>query len=261
MEYGGQTLCEMCFAVVDTGAPITTIPSGELQLLLQNPEIKDGGQGLLHVRPEDLPLVKDLKITLGRRVFIIPAKDLLASVSQHFLHYLILLEMRLSSEHISCQFQKPTYSIYGLSYIANYQGLEWTIGLSILRSFHTIFDDRLGQIGFSTNLFAMGVLSVAPMRRYPFKLTNSSSSSIRVAIDILPLIQPTVRFESCGLTVIIYQNDYRPVEKYRLAFPGGELLYKKLSAFVTVVVAAFDQQMLIIHGTNVTRHSHKRYIC
>ncbi|TGZ60796.1 hypothetical protein CRM22_008330 [Opisthorchis felineus] len=124
MEYGGQTLCEACYAIIDTGAPITTMPLGEVQRLLQNPEIKDQGQGILYVWREDLSLVKDFRITLGRRVFIIPPKDLLVS--------------------------KPTYSVYGMSYIVNYQGLEWTIGLSILRSFHTVFDDRLGQIGFST---------------------------------------------------------------------------------------------------------------
>ncbi|KAG5454795.1 Aspartic protease 4 [Clonorchis sinensis] len=124
MEYGGQILCELCTAVVDTGAPTTIVPLGKVQLLLQNPELKDNQQGVLYVEPQDVPLVKDFKITFGQRVFTIPPKEMLLS--------------------------KPTYSVYGLGYIVNYQRLEWTVGLSILRSFHTIFDDRLGQIGFST---------------------------------------------------------------------------------------------------------------
>ncbi|KAG5454796.1 Renin-2 [Clonorchis sinensis] len=124
MAYGEQILCEMCYAVVDTGAPTTVMPLGAAQSLLQNPEIKDRGQGLFYVLPAEVPLVKDFKITIGERVFIIPSKELLIS--------------------------KPEFSIYGVGYVSNYQGLEWTIGLSFLRSFHSVFDEANARMGFAT---------------------------------------------------------------------------------------------------------------
>ncbi|GAA56112.1 renin [Clonorchis sinensis] len=124
MAYGEQILCEMCYAVVDTGAPTTVMPLGAAQSLLQNPEIKDRGQGLFYVLPVEVPLVKDFKITIGERVFIIPSKELLIS--------------------------KPEFSIYGVGYVSNYQGLEWTIGLSFLRSFHSVFDEANARMGFAT---------------------------------------------------------------------------------------------------------------
>ncbi|TGZ60794.1 hypothetical protein CRM22_008329 [Opisthorchis felineus] len=124
MAYGEQTLCELCYAVVDTGAPTTVMPLGTAQELLQNPEIKDRGQGLFYVLPAEVSLVKDFKITIGQRVFIIPSKELLIS--------------------------KPGFSIYGAGYVPNYQGSEWTIGLSFLRSFHTVFDEASVRMGFAT---------------------------------------------------------------------------------------------------------------
>ncbi|OON21759.1 hypothetical protein X801_02340 [Opisthorchis viverrini] len=123
MQYGEQILCEMCHAVMDTGAPVTVMPLGTVQSLIQNPEIIDRGNGLLYVLPAMVPLVKDFKITIGERVFTIPPKDLLNP--------------------------NPEFSTFGAGYTQNYQGLEWTIGLSFLRNFHTVFDEAGERMGFA----------------------------------------------------------------------------------------------------------------
>ncbi|GAA56113.1 hypothetical protein CLF_110000 [Clonorchis sinensis] len=259
MEYGGQILCELCTAVVDTGAPTTIVPLGKVQLLLQNPELKDNQQGVLYVEPQDVPLVKDFKITFGQRVFTIPPKEMLLS--------------------------KPTYSVYGLGYIVNYQRLEWTVGLSILRSFHTIFDDRLAFVrnGHVVSRLYFDIhLNDQDRVHHQSMLQMMYCQSYNPQADLNPLLRvvgkgrdrhnlPTV-FSQRGSRSHVSPNswqanvkrssttegikvDYRSAGKIRLGFVGVEVLCQELSAFLmvqlaarlTVLVAAFDKQMFILH--------------
>ncbi|TGZ60797.1 hypothetical protein CRM22_008331 [Opisthorchis felineus] len=123
IEYGDQIICELCKCLIDTGTPTTIIPHAAASRILRNSEIKDNGQGVFHVLHEDLPRVKDLKITIGVREFVLPPKALLI--------------------------QKPGYNIYGLAHVPNYQKDKWIIGVSVLRSFVSLFDEKDSQMGFA----------------------------------------------------------------------------------------------------------------
>ncbi|KER32195.1 hypothetical protein T265_01630 [Opisthorchis viverrini] len=123
IEYDDQIICELCNCLIDTGTPTTIMPHEAANRILRNSEIKDNGQGLFHVLHEDLPRVKDLKITIGVYVFVLPPKALLI--------------------------RKPRYNIYGLAHVPHYQEDKCIIGVSVLRSFVSIFDEKDSQMGFA----------------------------------------------------------------------------------------------------------------
>ncbi|OON21760.1 hypothetical protein X801_02341 [Opisthorchis viverrini] len=86
IEYDDQIICELCNCLIDTGTPTTIMPHEAANRILRNSEIKDNGQGLFHVLHEDLPRVKDLKITIGVYVFVLPPKALLIRVENFHSH-------------------------------------------------------------------------------------------------------------------------------------------------------------------------------
>lgn len=123
IQFGDVTLCNPCRAHVDTGSPDAFAPAEVSNVFLKNSVVEKHTDGMLHVCPHNLHLVRPLKIKLQSHVFTLPPQE--------------LTRYTVGFHHFAIQAN------------ADSGDTTWTLGVSLLRHFYLLFDQQSYQMGFA----------------------------------------------------------------------------------------------------------------
>ncbi|KAG5454545.1 Pepsin-3 [Clonorchis sinensis] len=123
IEYGEKVLCHPCRVIVDTGSASSFGPRKSLKKVLASDGLQDIGHGVLYALPENVHRVQPIKITMRSRTFILNGEELVRFWSEKYI-FALIIDLDPETK-------------------------DWIFGISLLRFFHTIFDQQNSQVGFA----------------------------------------------------------------------------------------------------------------
>ncbi|KER20644.1 hypothetical protein T265_10853 [Opisthorchis viverrini] len=126
ISYGDKVLCHPCRVIVDTGSPNSFGPRKSLQKVLAKDGLEDIGHGVLYALPENLLRVQPIKITMRSNTFTLSGDELVREWNEKFI-FAIIIDLDAETK-------------------------DWIFGVSLLRFFHTIFDQQNSQVGVARNV-------------------------------------------------------------------------------------------------------------